>query len=181
MVQLAAEVNEARRRFIETVSGLSKEQLAFMPAEDAWCINQVAEHMVWAEYSGINGMYRAIEGIKNGTPVFTGKAIFEGMPIEEVISKTWKPKEQVPPIAKPHWGGPVDFWIAALISNERLLDEMVNALARYDPVEVIYPHVLSGPLNAIQRFEFLRFHLDRHIAQVNEIKNHPSYPIGQKS
>ena len=179
--QLAAEVNMARQRFIDAVSGISVEQSEFKPGEDSWCISQITEHMAWAEYSGVWGMYKAMEGLKNDAPVFAGEPIFEGLSIETVIEKTWKQKEQVPPIAKPHWGGPLSFWIIALRSNQMLLDQLVKELANYDPVKVIFPHILSGPLNAIQRLEFLRFHLDRHLLQVNNLKQHEAYPSSLQS
>ncbi len=174
--QLVTEVNFARQQFIEAVSSVNTAQSLFKTAEDSWSITEITEHMVWAEYSGINGLYRAMEGLKNNAPVFTGEAIFHGLPIEDIIEKTWKPKEEVPPIAKPHWGGPLAFWVAALVSVEKLLDQLVLELENYNPEQVVYPHVLSGPLNAIQRLEFLRFHLERHLLQVQNIKQHLSYP-----
>jgi hypothetical protein len=39
-----------------------------------------------------------------------------------------------------------------------------------DPEAIIYPHPISGPLNVKQRMEFLRFHMERHIHQIERIK-----------
>lgn len=35
--------------------------------------------------------------------------------------------------------------------------------------EVIHPHFLSGPLGALQRLEFIRFHLEHHLPQVRRL------------
>jgi hypothetical protein len=45
-----------------------------------------------------------------------------------------------------------------------------------DPEKVIYPHPISGPLNVLQRMQFLRFHMERHQKQVEQLKYHPQFP-----
>ena len=82
----------------------------------------------------------------------------------------------MPEIAKPRWGGPVEYWILALKNCQPLLEELCHAMEEYDPEKIIYPHIISGPLNVIQRLEFLRFHLNRHQLQIENIKLHPSFP-----
>ncbi len=95
---------------------------------------------------------------------------------EQIIEKTWQAKEKVPEIAKPRWGGPVEYWIAALRACQSLLDALNSALTGLDPEQVIYPHSISGPMNVTQRMEFLRFHLERHQRQIENIKAHPDFP-----
>jgi hypothetical protein len=169
-------VGHARQQFILAASGLTHEQSQFRPSSDAWSISENVEHMVWAEMGGINGIWKTLEGLKNNTPLWTGEAIHHGLHIEEIIAKTWKEKETVPESAKPRWGGPVEYWIAALNNCQSLLAELAAALDGYDLEEIIYPHVISGPLNVLQRMEFLRFHLTRHLGQIQNIKCHPDYP-----
>jgi hypothetical protein len=82
----------------------------------------------------------------------------------------------VPESAKPHWGGPLDYWIAALQNGENLLKYMSKALTGLDVKKVIYPHPISGPLNVPQRMEFLKFHMERHQRQIENIKAHPKFP-----
>jgi hypothetical protein len=40
----------------------------------------------------------------------------------------------------------------------------------------VYPHFLSGPLDARQRLEFLRFHIERHTAQVWRVRSSHGFP-----
>jgi len=35
---------------------------------------------------------------------------------------------------------------------------------------IVFPHFLCGPLDARQRLEFLRFHMDRHLAQIQAVR-----------
>jgi hypothetical protein len=173
---LVDQVQVARQQFIQVASGMSDEQCQFKSLPHEWSIVDNVEHMVWAEMGGVNGMWKTLTGIKNKKPIWTGKAIHHGLPIEEIIAKTWKEKEIVPESAKPRWGGPVEYWIVALTNCQPLLVELCRQLRGHDPEQVIYPHIISGPLNVIQRLEFLRFHLNRHQRQIENIKSHPDFP-----
>lgn len=176
LVVLIEQVGHARKHFIAAASGLSPQQAAFKPDEDTWSITDNVEHMVWAEMGGINGIWKTWEAMKAGKPIWTGEAIHHGLPIEKIIELTWQPKEKVPEIAKPRWGGPVEYWIAALQNNQHLLEALERVLRHEDLEKIIYPHVLSGPLNVIQRMEFLRFHLERHQKQIAGVKSHRNFP-----
>jgi hypothetical protein len=177
--KLLDSVAVARQQFIQSASGLTYRQSQFKPSEEEWSIVDNVEHMVWAEMSGINGMWKSLDGIKNNKPIWSGDAIHHGLLIEAIIEKTWKEKEQVPEIAKPRWGGPVEYWISALGNGQILLQSLASALDGHDLENIIFPHAISGPLNVIQRFEFLRFHLNRHQRQVENIKTHTDFPSGQ--
>jgi hypothetical protein len=174
--ELVHEVGLAREAFISTASGLSHSQASFKSSEEEWSVADNVEHMVWAEMGGINGIWKTAQAIKSNKPIWTGDAIHHGLPIEAIIEKTWRPKEQVPEIAKPRWGGPVEYWIHALRNCQGLLKELIKGLDGLDPEKIIYPHIISGPLNVIQRLEFLRFHLQRHQRQIENIKSHPAFP-----
>ena len=173
---LINDVEEARQQFILAASGLSFSQSQFRPSEEIWSVVDNVEHMVWAEQGGINGMWKTLDGIKNDTPTWTGDAIHQGLSIEVIIEKTWQPKEKVPEVAKPRWGGPVEFWIGSLENCQVLLQKLGLALEGHDLEKIIYPHIISGPLNVIQRMEFLRFHLKRHQRQIENLKTHPQFP-----
>ena len=174
--ELISKVAFARKNFIASCSGLDYEQAHFKSSPESWSITEIAEHMVWAEQGGINGIWKTIEGIRIGKPIWTGEAIHHGLPIEQIIERTWKEKEMVPETAKPRWGGSLEFWIISLNSCQSLLVALNAALKGLDPEQVIYPHIISGPLNVIQRMEFLRFHLERHQKQIENIKADPAFP-----
>jgi hypothetical protein len=177
--ELITQVEQSRNDFIAAASGLTFHQVCFKPSPDSWSITDNVEHMVWAEQGGINGIWKAAEGIKNNKPVWTGELVNKGLSIEQVIERTWQAQEKVPESAKPRWGGPIKYWIAALENCRLLLQALTIELEGFDLEHVIYPHVISGPLNAYQRMEFLRFHLQRHQRQIEKIKVHPDFPIGK--
>lgn len=173
---LISAVEASRARLIFTVSGLSFNQATFKPDPESWSLRDITEHMVWAEQIGVMGMWKAADGIRNGQPIWEGKNPNAGLSIETVIEQTWQTKEKVPEVAKPKWGGPIAFWISALEACTHNLSNLKDFLNGLDPEKIIYPHPISGPLNVVQRINFLRFHLDRHQAQMERIKQHPNFP-----
>ena len=164
--QLLAEVAKARTRYITEVAKLNEEQAQWKPSPDVWNALENTEHLYWAEHGGIWGMWRAFHAKRAGTPIWEGELIHKGLPIETIIERTWQPKEKVPAIAAPRMGGPLEFWLSAFNSLQQPLHDLANALADEDHESVIHPHPLSGPLYVHQRYEFLRFHIDRHRNQV---------------
>lgn len=174
---LIEEVAIARNNFITAVSGLSYEQAGFRPDTETWSVIDNVEHLFWAEFGGINGMGKAIDGIKTNKPLFTGEPIHQGLAIETIIEKTWRERETVPEIAKPRMGGSLSFWVASLQNCQGLLLNLKSALGDIDPEQVVHPQPISGPLNILQRMQFLRFHLQRHQHQVERIITHPGFPV----
>lgn len=170
------QVEESRKAFITTAKGLSLRQVEFKPDPDSWSIKEVVEHVVWAERAGVVGMWKVLEGVKNGQAAWSGENKNEGLSIEAVIDQTWQAKEQVPTIAEPRWGGALDFWISSLEACAYTLKQLGEALDGMNLEQIIYPHPISGPLNIIQRIDFLSFHLKRHQGQIEKTKAHPNFP-----
>lgn len=173
---LIEKVEKARQQFIKTVDGLTFEQTTFKSTPDSWSIVENVEHIVWAERAGVYKMWMAVDEYKNNPIVWSTPPIHHGLSIENIIAKTWQPKEKVPEIAKPRWGGPLNFWIASLKASQPLLEELGKALIDLNLEQIIYPHPISGPMNMIQRLAFLRFHLERHQYQMENIKKHRDFP-----
>ncbi len=172
-------VEQSRNEFLASVAHLTFAQATFQSDPDSWSILAITEHIVRAEQSGVMGMWKALDGIRKGEPVWSGEPVHRGLSIEEVIARTWQPKEKVPDIAVPIWGGSLRYWIAMLKAQRFLLQELVDALDGYDLETILFPHPISGPLDVRQQLEFLRFHLDRHRAQVEQVQSHPNFPQAQ--
>lgn len=170
MQRLTAEVAAARARMIAATEGLTNEQAAWKPSANEWSVAENVEHIVLAEMSGVTKIWWAIDAVRAGKPVFTGEHTNRGLSVDELIQKTWRTQETAPPIATPHMGGPLGYWIAMLKACQPVLEAACGHLGGLDPEEVIFPHFLSGPMDVLQRVEFLRFHTDRHTAQILGIR-----------
>lgn len=131
---------------------------------------EVIEHLVLAERGGFDLIYTAAEKFRMGVPVWAGKSKNEGLSIEEIIITTWKPKEKAPESATPKGKWSLGVWLSHFQNCDDLLKNL-NIIVKDLPLsKVIYPHFLCGPLDVIQRLEFIRFHIDRHLLQIIELK-----------
>jgi hypothetical protein len=173
---LVSQVTSARGRALSAVQSLSAEQAATKPGANEWCVNEVLEHLVLAELGGLGKIWAAADGVQRGKPVWSGTHTNRGMEIEEIIARTWKEKETAPPVATPHLGGPLEYWIECVKSCQPVLEKLGKSLEGMDLERVVFPHFLSGPLDAKQRLQFLRFHIDRHISQIERIKKSEAFP-----
>ncbi len=173
--ELIQQVEQARRKFTGAVSALSDRQSTFKPAPDEWSVVEVVEHLYLAEISGVAKIWAALRFVQSGVH-WTDPLPNRGKPIEMIIAETWKTKETAPPIATPHIGGPLSFWLSATRSLTMMLDELGTALQSVRLEEVVFPHFLCGPLDSRQRLEFLRFHIERHADQVERIKRSADFP-----
>jgi hypothetical protein len=63
-----------------------------------------------------------------------------------------------------------------LKAQRSMLADLGQTLAGHDLEGIVYPHPISGPMDAKQRLEFLRFHLERHQAQIQAVKASAGYP-----
>lgn len=176
LLHLLEEIESARQQFLATLENINPSQARFKPSAQEWSILEIAEHMVRAEQAGVAGMYSVIEEMREGEERWNGISANAGLSIEQIVDKTWQPREQVPNIAAPQWGGSISYWKARLTHCKQLVEDLVAYLGDLDPEKVVFPHPISGPMNVVQRLEFLRFHMDRHRAQMERVKAHPDFP-----
>lgn len=174
--QLISQAGQSRKQILREVSELSSGQSTFKSHSERWSITEVLEHLFLAEYSGVSKIWLAADGVRRGTPMWQGDHVNRGLSIEEVVKRTWKEKEAAPPIASPHFGGPLAFWVTSFESCQTVLERLGQVLDGLNLEDVISPHFLSGPLDARQRLEFLRFHMDRHLIQIGDIKAQSGFP-----
>ena len=168
-------VEDARGQLLYVVDGLSDEQAAFKPAPDQWSIVEVVEHLYLAELSGVAKIWAARDALRAGRGWRDARPN-RGQHIEAIIDATWKPREVAPPIATPHIGGPLAFWVACTRSLTPVLAALGAQLEDVALDEIVFPHFLSGPLDGRQRLEFLRFHLERHLKQIDAIRASAGFP-----
>jgi hypothetical protein len=168
--QLVDSVERARDSVLECVASVSESDASRKPADGGWSITENVEHLFLAEMSGVTKIWSGIASVRAGAR-WTEPRPNHGKSIEEVIAVTWKPKETAPPIATPHIGGPLAAWVSSLRALRFILADLEKELSGLNLEDIVFPHFLSGSLDGRQRLEFLRFHLQRHQAQIERLKN----------
>jgi hypothetical protein len=169
IANLIQEVSRARNEYLLQIDNLSESQALWKPEPEVWNIVEITEHLYWAEQGGVFGMWKTLDAIRSGKIERTYDFHHKDMSIEQIIEITWKTKEEVPGIAAPRFGGTLPFWKASLQSLQIVLDAFGNELQEDELKVQAQAHPISGALNFHQRFEFLRFHIERHSKQVHEL------------
>jgi DinB superfamily len=164
--KLIQDVAVARRSYINQIEQYSEEQAHWKPGPEIWDMVENTEHLFWAEQGGILGMWKTINAIREGKTERKYEGIHKDMSIEQIINLTWQPKEIVPAVAAPRFGGPLSFWSTSLNTLQDVLDAFGHNLKDDELRLQAHPHPISGPMDFQQRIEFLRFHINRHREQV---------------
>lgn len=166
---LIQQVSKDRAAFLLQISQLTDAQAQWKPNPDAWNMIEITEHLYWAEQGAIFGMWKTLYAIRAGKFERTFESNHKEMPIDEIISLTWKPKEIVPAVAAPRLGGPIGFWIAALDGLQHLLESFGQYIEDDELRLQAHPHPISGAMDFQQRLEFLSFHILRHKEQCTQL------------
>lgn len=167
--QLLGQIARSRQQYMLALTKFDELQAQWKPAPESWNAIEITEHLFWAEQGGILGMWKTLLGIRLGTISYEQSGPNDGLPIEEIIRRTWKEKEIVPPVAAPRMGGPLSFWLSALAGLQPTLETFGQVLADSDLVKKAHPHPISGSMTFGQRLDFLRFHIDRHRLQAEQL------------
>lgn len=171
IAQLIHEVAIARNEFIDCIKNVSEQQAAHKPSQNEWSIIDNTEHLFWAEQGAIFGMWKTLHAIRDGKAARTYESDHKEWSVEKIVAQTWKEKEIVPPVAAPRLGGTLIFWQLSLAGLQPLLEAFGKDLQEDELRLQAHPHPISGAMDFQQRIEFLRFHILRHLGQVQSIIN----------
>ena len=169
VTRLIAEVDMARDNYLSIIDKIPQSQASYQVSENEWSIINITEHLFWAEQGGIFGMWKTLLAIREGKMEKTFDSVHKDLPIQQIIDRTWQPKEQVPAVAAPRLGGTLVFWQYSLQSLQGILEAFGKDLQENELRIQAHPHPISGAMDFQQRLEFLAFHIDRHKNQVQHI------------
>lgn len=166
---LIHQVREGRNLYCNRISLVTESQAQWRPSPEEWNVMEITEHLYWAEQGGISGMWKTLHAIRSGQIEKRYDSVHQNLSVEEIIVRTWKEKEQVPPVAAPRQGGPLIFWRNSLASLQSILDAFGTDLQDDELRIQAHPHPISGAMDFQQRLEFLAFHIKRHDGQVEKL------------
>ena len=172
VAELFDRLGEQRARFLDTLGGLSAEQLSFRAKPEAWNVMQVGHHVVLAEQ-------RTADSIKKHRGMRSGKRRLHHrigyMLLWGVLKTGIRVKNPVPEAAPDtdiDLGSLVELWEKARVDLDDVLSEVKERGLQY----AAYKHPIGGPFTVEDSLEFLVAHLDHHLRQLERIRQNPSFP-----
>lgn len=173
---------ESRERLVEAVEGLSWEQRYFRPAEDRWSIADCVEHIAVLEADLFKRLQQAVltppargrETEARGPEADASRMdriILERLPLRDVRAPA--PAGMLP---SGRWPDFEELMRQFEATRERTL--RFAAVTQADLRGHSLPHPILGRLDCYQWLLFFASHCERHVRQMEEVKNDARFPRG---
>jgi hypothetical protein len=171
---LVKHLEDTRDAFVGAVSGLSEAQQRFRPAEDAWSIADIVEHLALAEQGIVTIVTtRLPEGNAPSADKVTGPARFTRL--DAIVPSREQRRITAPSPLVPKGTFPtVDAALAAFVEARN--HGIALAAAGPDVCARVFPHRIFGDLDLEEWLYFCGLHSARHAEQVREWQRAPGYP-----
>ncbi len=163
-------LDATRARLTSSVEGLGEGQEHFRSAPECWTIAEIIEHLAIAESSSVKLFDRLLQKAEA-----EGRTRAEGDPFAPVsIAEQAAPfrgqKFQSPDPLRPTGRVALADSLASLGDSLERIRALRPRLERADCAEQRFPHPAFGPLNLYQWLLFTAAHEERHLAQINALK-----------
>ncbi len=162
-------LEKSREGLNAAVTGLSQDQLAFKPSQNAWSIAGIVEHLAIVEERIIARISQMLAGEPASAAAPSGS---EAALFGKITDRS--SKFNAPEVVHPT-GEPLANSLARLaVTRRRILDLMESLPPDFRRRSM--PHPAFGPLDGHQWLVTLAGHSVRHTQQINETKTAPQFP-----
>ncbi len=157
-----------RDAFQSAVSGLSEEQARFKPSPERWSIEEIVEHVTVAEH----GMYRFISDLHevSADPHTAESAAALARASDRKKMPLSAPERVFPKRRFDSLGSALNKFLE---NRQRTIEFVENCS---DDLRLRLIRHPLGLMNGQDCLNVLIGHPARHIDQINELKDHPSFP-----
>lgn len=164
-------IDRTRGRLLRAVEGLSEGQQHFRPAPERWSVAQLCEHLASVE-ENVTGLVRRLlaKAEESGAPARAGGAPFDPVNIEGFVESTRGVKIEAPERLRPADATPLADSLARLAGARATLHALRPGIERADGRAIRFPHPACGTLDLYQWVLFVGAHEDRHLAQIETLK-----------
>jgi len=165
--QLLDALRRSRDTYLASVKHVPDSAASVRLNEGSWSILEIAEHIAVAEH----GMFRAIEigTEKTSPPDYDRDTAISNRGVSREI------KVEAPERSRPKGRWTIMADALAAFENSRANTIAFVEKGERDPRKVECQHPLLGPLDGHQVLLLMSAHLERHTAQIEEIKQTPAY------
>jgi hypothetical protein len=164
-------IDRTRARLVAAVEGLSEEQQTFSPAPGRWSVAELVEHLSIVE-GNVVGLLGKLLGKAEESGAAAAKAadlFADPVSIEEFVERSRVAKYEAPERIRPT-GLPLADSLARLKESRAALHALRPRVERADGRSLRFPHPAWGPLDLYQWLLFVGAHEDRHLAQIEALK-----------
>lgn len=167
-------LKQTQKMFLDSVKGLSDEQLKWKAAPDRWSVFEVSEHITLAEsflFDLINGQVMKSPADATKSTAVTMEQVLRAVPDR---SQKFQAPEPIRPDKSP--------WTTMADTVSAFKQRRATTLAFMEKGnDDMREHFLMNPafnaeLDAYLWIAFLSAHTERHVKQILEVKANPDFP-----
>jgi hypothetical protein len=162
-------IDRTRTRLLAAVEGLSEEQQGFRPDPDRWSVAALVEHLSIVEGNVAALLGKLLGKAEESGAAAEGDGTFEPVSIEEFVERARSVKYEAPERIRPT-GLPLADSLARLRDSRAALHALRPRIERADGRALRFPHPAWGPLDLYQWLLFVAAHEDRHLSQIEALK-----------
>ena len=178
VAELFDSIGRTRASLYEQVEGLSQEQSSFRPADDAWSVAEIAEHLGLLESRLAPLVKGLVEQGEASAALIDADGTIAPISIEHITART-AGKSKAPEFLQPTGQVSLEEAIEKLRQTREVLLALKNNLQARDFTPVTYTNERLGALNPYQWLAFIGYHEDRHLNQISALISSESFPARQ--
>ena len=169
-----SELHATRKRFLDSIAGLSQRQWNFKPAPQVWSIAQIADHVVVSE----GELFDALQKKILASPAQPGKRGTTKAKDEQVLKvfPDRSQKRKAPANLEP--AGKWATQSAAVSEFKKLRDAHIAYVDQtQDDLRAHFTeNRVMGEIDGYQWMLLISAHTERHVLQIEEVKANAKYP-----
>jgi uncharacterized damage-inducible protein DinB len=164
-------IDRTRVRLVAAVEHLSDEQQTFSPAPGRWSVAELVEHLSIVEGSVVGLLEKLLgKAEESSAAAAAAPGLFaDPVSIQEFVERSRAAKYEAPERIRPT-GLRLSDSLARMKDSRAALHALRPRVERADGRALRFPHPAWGPLDLYQWLLFVGAHEDRHLAQIEALK-----------
>lgn len=168
VAEIYEEIDDTRARLVGAVEELTDEQIGFRQSPERWTVAEIVEHLSITErrlarmLGMLVGKLEAEAAREDGSP-------FAPVSVAEYVERASREKYAAPEEIRPK-GAPLPDSLARLGDSRAAILDLRPRVERVDGTRAQFPHPVWGPLDLYQWLAFLGHHEQRHLSQIEALK-----------
>lgn len=163
-------LDATRARLTASVEGLAAGQEHFRSAPERWSVAEIMEHLALAEAGSVKLFDKLLQKAETEGRERRAGDPFAPVSLAEQAAPFRGQKFKAPDQSRPTGTVPLSDSLASLSDSLARIHALRPRVERADCAEQRFPHPIFGPLNLYQWLLFTAAHEERHLKQIEALK-----------
>jgi hypothetical protein len=170
VAEIYEDIDGTREKLLRAVEGFDEGQHGFRPSPERWSVAEIVEHLSIVEGQVAGLLEKLLGKAESGGHTRAEGSLFAPVSIAAQVEQTRARKLTAPEQIQPT-GAPLDIALDRLRSTRTALHGLRPRVERVDGTAISFPHPAWGAINLYQWLAFVGAHEQRHLAQIEALKD----------